>query len=87
MLMSMQKKSAGFALMGIVIGITVIGVALGMVSVARQKRERVKRQVQKSVERAEQESVKAEEETVDTSKQDAPRSEKPDTDRHHICML
>lgn len=87
--MRTQKKSAGFTLIEIVVGITVIGLALGMVGAARQKKETVKKQVQTSIEQAAQTRSKLEEPTREIPKKepeadvkkDAPRlSKEPTTD-------
>ncbi|MBL7150694.1 prepilin-type N-terminal cleavage/methylation domain-containing protein [Candidatus Microgenomates bacterium] len=59
--MKKQKKSAGFALIEIMIGIAVVSAALGMVGAARQKREIVRRQLQTSIEQGAQVRTEIEE--------------------------
>lgn len=85
--MKRQKKSVGFTLIGLVISIAIVGIALGMVGMARQKRETVRKQLQKSIEQAEQEGVKVEEETntkEDTVSQKPQKYEEPSTSRKSL---
>lgn len=77
--MRIQKKSAGFALIEVMLGIVLAGVALGVVSVARQKREMARKQLQTSIEQVEQERVKVEEETKATPKKEPETDTKEDT--------
>lgn len=76
----MKKTDSGFSLIEVVVGIVMIGLALGMVGVARQKKETVKRQVQTNIEQAAQERSKIEEATK-AAPPELPDAEKRDQEK------